>query len=43
MEYARQPMNITGSVLAPQNQECILSIVFSNQVGSSDPFTLSLS
>ena len=41
--YARQPSNITGSVLVPQNQECILSIVFSNQVGSSEPFTLKLS
>ena len=43
VDYARQPMNITGSVLVPQNQECILSIVFSNQVGSSEPFTLTLS
>ena len=43
MEYARQPKNITGSVLVPQNQECILSIVFSNQVGNSEPFELTLS
>ena len=43
MEYARQPMNITGSMSVLQNQECILSIVFSNQVGSSEPFTLTLS
>ena len=43
VEYARRPMNITGSVLVPQNQECILSVVFSNQVGSSEPFTLALS
>ena len=43
VEYARRPMNIAGSVLVPQNQKCILSIVFSNQVGSSEPFTLTLS
>ena len=43
MEYAREPRNITGSVLVPQNQECVLSVVFSNQVGSSEPFTLTLS
>ena len=43
VDYARQPINITGSVLVPQNQGCILSIVFSNEVGSSEPFTLTLS
>ena len=43
IQYAREPMNITGSVLVPQNQECILSIVFSNDVGSSEPFTLTFS
>ena len=43
VEYVRQPMNIIGSVLVPQNQECILSIVFSNEVGHSEPFTLTLS
>ena len=43
VQHAREPMNITGSVSVPQNQECILSVVFSNQVGSSEPFTLTLS
>ena len=43
MEYAKQPRNVTGSVLVPQNQECVLSVVFSNQVGSSEPFMLALS
>ena len=43
LQYARRPRNIAGSVLVPQNQECILSIVFSNEVGSSEPFTLTLS
>ena len=43
VEYARQPRNITRSVLVPLNQECILSIVFSNEVGRSEPFTLKLS
>ena len=43
MQDARQPRNITGAVLVPKNQECILSIIFSNQVGSSEPFELPLS
>ena len=40
VEYAKQPMNITGSVLVPQYQQCNISIVFSNDNGSSEPFIL---
>ena len=29
-------MNITDSLLAPQHQQCILSIMFINNVGHSD-------
>ena len=32
--------NITGSVLVPQYQQCNISIVFSNEAGSSEPFIL---
>ena len=41
MEYAHRPMNITGSVLVPQNKQCSLSVVFNNANGSSEPFVLS--
>ena len=34
------PMNITGSIIAPQNQQCNLSIVFIN-IHDSLIFTLS--
>ena len=40
VEYANQPMNITGSVSVPQYQQCTISIVFSNEAGSSEPFIL---
>ena len=33
-------MNITGSVSVPQYQQCNISIVFSNEAGSSEPFIL---
>ena len=33
-------MNITGSVSVPQYQQCNISIVFSNEAGSSKPFIL---
>uniref|UniRef100_A0A1X7T8X5 Protocadherin domain-containing protein n=1 Tax=Amphimedon queenslandica TaxID=400682 RepID=A0A1X7T8X5_AMPQE len=39
VEYS-QPRNITGSVLVPLYEECNISIVFSNRVGSSELFTL---
>ena len=40
VEYAHRPMNITGSVSVPQNEQCSLSVVFSNNNGSSEPFVL---
>ena len=40
LDNAEQPMNITGSVLVPQYQQCNISIVFSNEAGSSEPFIL---
>ena len=33
-------MNITGSVSVSLNQQCNISIVFSNEAGSSEPFIL---
>ena len=38
VKYATPPINITGSVSLPQNQQCNISIVFSNGNGSSEPF-----
>ena len=38
VEYARQPRDITGSVSVPQYEQCNISIVFSNAIGSSEPF-----
>ena len=32
--------SITGSVLLPNNQRCNISIVFSNEAGTSEPFIL---
>ena len=43
VDSATRPMNITGSVLLPQNQQCNISIVFSNGAGSSEPFILAFS
>ena len=40
VEYAKQPMNITGSVSVPLYEQCAISIVFSNEAGSSEPFIL---
>ena len=36
-------MNITDSLSAPQHQQCTLSIIFSNNVGQSDPLIINLS
>uniref|UniRef100_A0A1X7TP38 Fibronectin type-III domain-containing protein n=1 Tax=Amphimedon queenslandica TaxID=400682 RepID=A0A1X7TP38_AMPQE len=38
VEYTTQSMNITGSVLVPLHEQCSISIVFSNEAGSSEPF-----
>ena len=38
VEYAHRPMDITGSVSIPQYEQCSLSVVFSNAVGSSELF-----
>uniref|UniRef100_A0A1X7TU86 Fibronectin type-III domain-containing protein n=1 Tax=Amphimedon queenslandica TaxID=400682 RepID=A0A1X7TU86_AMPQE len=38
IEQERQPNNITGLLLVPQYQQCNISIVFSNEAGSSEPF-----
>ena len=43
VEYTAQPRNITGSVPVPLKQQCNISIVFSNEAGSSEPFTLAFS
>ena len=40
LDNAEQPMNITGSVSVPLNQQCTISIVVSNGVVSSEPFIL---
>uniref|UniRef100_A0A1X7TPF3 Fibronectin type-III domain-containing protein n=2 Tax=Amphimedon queenslandica TaxID=400682 RepID=A0A1X7TPF3_AMPQE len=40
VEYAKRPMDITGSVPVPLYQQCNISIVFSNEAGSSEPFIL---
>uniref|UniRef100_A0A1X7T8J0 Fibronectin type-III domain-containing protein n=1 Tax=Amphimedon queenslandica TaxID=400682 RepID=A0A1X7T8J0_AMPQE len=42
IEYTKQPNNITGLVSIAQYQECTISIVFSNEAGSSEPFILSI-
>ena len=36
-------MNITDSLLAPQHKLCILSTIFSNNVGQSYPLIFNLS
>ena len=38
VEYPPRPMNITGLTSIPQYQQCNISIVFSNEAGSSEPF-----
>ncbi|XP_019854339.1 PREDICTED: uncharacterized protein LOC109583433 [Amphimedon queenslandica] len=40
VENAPKPMNITGSASVPKNQQCNMSIAFSNGAGSSEPFIL---
>ena len=40
VENAFIPVNITGSVSVPQYQQCNISIVFSNEADSSEPFIL---
>ena len=40
VEYAKQPMNITGSVPVPLYEQCTITVVFSNSAGSSEPFIL---
>ena len=35
-------MNITGSESVPQYEQCSLIVVFSNAVGSSEPFEVTL-
>ncbi|XP_019850620.1 PREDICTED: uncharacterized protein LOC109581189 [Amphimedon queenslandica] len=40
IDYTKQPNNITGSVPVLQYQRCNISIVFSNEAGSSEPFIL---
>ena len=40
VESATKPMNITGLISVPQYQQCNISIVFSNEAGSSEPFIL---
>uniref|UniRef100_A0A1X7UTB8 Fibronectin type-III domain-containing protein n=1 Tax=Amphimedon queenslandica TaxID=400682 RepID=A0A1X7UTB8_AMPQE len=37
---AHLPMNITGSVPVPLHQQCTITVVFSNEAGSSEPFIL---
>ena len=43
VENTPTPMNITGSVSVPKNQQCNMSIAFSNEAGSSEPFILVIS
>ncbi|XP_019859838.1 PREDICTED: uncharacterized protein LOC109588091 [Amphimedon queenslandica] len=40
VEYAKRPMNITGLISVPQYQQCNITVVFSNEAGSSKPFIL---
>lgn len=42
VEYSNQPLDINKTLTVPQNEQCSLSIVFSNAVGSSEPFVLTL-
>ena len=42
IEYTKQPNNITGLVSIVQYQLCNISIVFSNEAGSSEPFILTI-
>ena len=40
VKNSTQSMNITGLISVPQYQQCTISIVFSNEAGSSEPFIL---
>ena len=40
VENTLTPMNITGSVPVPLNQQCKITVVFSNEAGISEPFIL---
>uniref|UniRef100_A0A1X7T3Q1 Fibronectin type-III domain-containing protein n=1 Tax=Amphimedon queenslandica TaxID=400682 RepID=A0A1X7T3Q1_AMPQE len=40
VENTLVPINITGSVPVPLNQQCNITVVFSNEAGSSEPFIL---
>ena len=42
--YDQRPANVTGSVCCvPQNEQCTISIVFRNSIGSSNPYELKFS
>ena len=40
IEHTKEPNNITGLISVHQYQQCTISIVFSNEAGSSEPFIL---
>ena len=40
MEYAPKPIDITGSVPVPLYEQCNITFIVSNDVGSSEPFIL---
>ena len=40
VEYAKKPLDITGSVPVPLYEQCTITVVFSNGVGNSEPFIL---
>ena len=42
VEYTNQPINLNETITVPRHKHCSLSIVFSNDAGSSEPFILSL-
>ena len=43
MPSANVETNITGSVSVVKDQQCKINIVFSNNVGSSEPYELEFS
>lgn len=43
MQHPHQPTNVTASVLVAQNQQCNINIVFSDDVGISEPYELPFS
>ena len=42
VEYTTQPVIINGTEAVLQYQQCLLIVVFSNHVGSSEPLVLTL-